>query len=118
MHYTGREGDILSYSCNRGVLDNGEPRCITFGGVTVDGAVAREVLRLVQPGAIEAAVVANEDEARKQDDVLETLKRDLEAARYGAHRAWKQYDATDPENRLVADDSSDAGIRLYSRLKH
>ena len=104
VHYTGREGDILRYSCYRGWLNNGEPRCITFGGVTVDGAVAQEVLRIVQPGAIEAAVAASKDEARKQDEVLEALKRDLEAARYAAHRAWKQYDATDPENRLVADE--------------
>ena len=104
VHYTGREGDILRYSCNRGWLDNGEPRCITFGGVTVDGAVAQEVLRVVQPGAIEAAVAASEHEARKQDEVLEVLKRDLEAARYGAHRAWKQYNTADPENRLVADE--------------
>ncbi len=104
VHYTGREGDILRYSCYRGWLDNGEPRCITFGGVTVDGAVARAVLRVIQPGAIEAAVAASEDEARQQDEVLEALERDLEAARYGAHRAWKQYDAADPENRLVADE--------------
>ncbi len=33
---------------------------------------------------------------------LEALGRDLEAARYAAKRAWKQYDASDPENRLVA----------------
>jgi hypothetical protein len=81
LHYIGREGDILRYSCYRGWLDNGEPRCITFGGVAIDGAVAQEVLQIVPPGAIEAAVVASEDEARQQDEVLEALKRDLEAAR-------------------------------------
>src|ERR1700730_16121014 len=30
--------------------------------------------------------------------------RDLEAAQYAARRAQKQYDATDPDNRLVADE--------------
>jgi hypothetical protein len=34
--------------------------------------------------------------------VLEALRRDLEAARYAARRAQRQYDGTDPENRLVA----------------
>ena len=29
-------------------------------------------------------------------------KRDLEAARYAADRAFRQYDAADPANRLVA----------------
>ncbi len=32
------------------------------------------------------------------------LERDSEAARYSARRAQKQYDAADPENRLVADE--------------
>lgn len=32
----------------------------------------------------------------------EALSRDLEAARYAADRAFRQYDATDPANRLVA----------------
>ena len=35
---------------------------------------------------------------------MEALQRDLEAAHYAARRAGKQYDATDPENRLVADE--------------
>jgi hypothetical protein len=32
------------------------------------------------------------------------LQRDLQAARYLAQRAQRQYDAADPENRLVADE--------------
>jgi hypothetical protein len=58
----------------------------------------------VQPGAIEAAVLAAQEEERHQDDVLQALEHDLEAARYQASRARKQYDAVDPENRLVADE--------------
>jgi hypothetical protein len=34
--------------------------------------------------------------------VRDALKRDLEAARYAADRAFQQYDATDPANRPVA----------------
>ena len=104
VHYTGRDADVLRYSCFRGWLDKGEPRCISLGGVGVDEAISLEVLRVVQPGAVEAAVLANREEARKRDEVLEALKRDLEAARYAANRAWKQYDATDPENRLVTEE--------------
>ena len=32
------------------------------------------------------------------------LERDLQAARYAASRAQRQYDAADPENRLVTDE--------------
>jgi hypothetical protein len=87
----------------RGV-EQSDPRCIAFGGEAVDEAIAREILRVVQPGAIEAAILASEGTARKYDEMLEALKRDLEAARYAARRAQKQYDTADPGNRLVADE--------------
>ncbi|HUS97273.1 MAG TPA: hypothetical protein VMX97_11080 [Hyphomicrobiaceae bacterium] len=60
------------------------------------------MLEVVQPAAVEAAALASEEEAHQRDDVLETLRRELEAARYAAQRAQRQYDAADPENRLVA----------------
>src|SRR6266511_1160309 len=81
---------------------HGEPRCIAFGGLRVDDAIGEQVLRAVEPGAIEAALQANRDEMRRRDDVLEAMRRALQAARYAADRAFRQYDAADPENRLGA----------------
>jgi DNA invertase Pin-like site-specific DNA recombinase len=101
VRYTGSGHDVLRYSCFRGWLDNGEPRCIAFGGISVDEAISREVLRVVQPAAIEASVLASQELGRQQDDILDALHRDVEAARYAAERAQRQYDASDPENRLV-----------------
>jgi len=104
VRYTGNHHDVLRYSCSRGWLDNGQPRCIAFGGVAVDAAIGRELLRVLEPAAIEAALMAHEEQAHKRDEVLAALERDLEAARYSARRAQKQFDATDPDNRLVADE--------------
>ena len=104
VQYSGERGDIVRYDCKRGWLDNGQPRCIAFGGTTVDEAIGQQLLRVVQPAAVESAIMASEEEVRKRDEVLEALKRDLEAARYAAQRAQKQYDHADPENRLVADE--------------
>ncbi len=101
VRYTGSSHDVLRYSCIRGWLDNGEPRCIAFGGITVDEAIGREVLGVIQPAAIEASVLASEERVRQKDDILEALERDLEAARYVLQRTQRQYDAADPENRLV-----------------
>jgi DNA invertase Pin-like site-specific DNA recombinase len=101
VRYTGNRHNVLRYTCNRGWLDNGEARCIAFGGIPVDEAIAREVLRVVQPAAIEAAIQASQQEARLRDQVLEALRRDLEAAQYAAQRTQRQFDAADPENRLV-----------------
>jgi hypothetical protein len=58
----------------------------------------------VQPAAIDAAVLASDEASRQQDEVLQAWTRELEAARYAAQRAQKQFDATDPDNRLVADE--------------
>jgi len=101
VHYTGARHDVARYACHRAWLDKGQPRCISFGGSRVDAAVAEAVLRVVQPTAIEAAIVAHREETSQQDEVRATLTRDLEAARYAASRAQRQYDASDPENRLV-----------------
>lgn len=101
VYYTGT-GHYLRYACVRGWLDQGEPKCIGFGGTNVDEAISQQLLRVVQPAAVEAAIMACEEEVHKRDEVLAALERDLEAARYAAQRAQKQYDHTDPENRLVA----------------
>jgi DNA invertase Pin-like site-specific DNA recombinase len=104
VHYTGRHHDVLRYGCRRGWLDNGEPTCIAFGGIPVDEEIGRQVRRVLQPAAVEAAVQAHREEQQHRDEVQAALERDLEAARYAANRAWKQFDAADPENRLVADE--------------
>jgi len=102
--YTGNGPFVLRYACNRGRLDNGDRPCVSFAGLTLDETIATEVLRVVEPAAVEAAVLASKEESSQQDAALGALQRDLEAAKYSAHRAAKQYDATDPENRLVADE--------------
>ena len=102
VYYTGRDHNMLRYACRRGLLDNGEASCIAFGGTAADEVLSQQLLRVVQPGALEAALLSARDVGREQDEVLAALARDLEAARYAANRAWKQYDATDPDNRLVA----------------
>ena len=77
---------------------------MTAASPTVDAAIGGQFLRVVHPAAVESAMFASEEEARRKDEVLEALRRDLEAARYAAQRAHKQYDRTDPDNRLVADE--------------
>lgn len=102
VRYTGTGHNIPRYSCWRGLLDNGEPRCIAFGGLRVDDAIEEALLRVVEPGAIAAAVEAEAQAASRRDQVRDALVRDLEAARYSADRAFRQYDVIDPQNRLVA----------------
>ena len=101
VRYTGTKHNIPRYSCCRGHIDNGEPRCIAFGGLRVDDAIETALLKVVEPGAIAAAIAAEAEAGHRRDQVREALLRDLEAARYAADRAFRQYDAADPANRLV-----------------
>ena len=102
IQYSGTRGQIPRYCCKRGQMDYGEPSCIGFGGLRVDDVVEEAVLQVVQPGAVQAAVVAEEQARSRRDEAREAMVRELEAARYAADRAFRQYDAADPENRLVA----------------
>jgi DNA invertase Pin-like site-specific DNA recombinase len=101
LRYTGAKHQIPRYSCSRSWSDHGEPRCIAFGGLRVDDAIEEAILSVVGPGAIAAALAAEKEADQRRDQVQEALGRDLEAARYAADRAHRQYDAADPENRLV-----------------
>src|SRR5882757_9767159 len=81
IRYTGAKHNIPRYSCSRGWLDNGEPRCIAFGGLRVDDAIEEALLAVVGPGAIEAAIAAEKEAGHRRDQVREALARDLQAAR-------------------------------------
>ena len=67
-------------------------------GLSLEEAVSRELRTVLEPAAIEAAVLASEQENGQQDEIISALKRELEAAQYNARRAEKQYDATDPQD--------------------
>jgi DNA invertase Pin-like site-specific DNA recombinase len=102
VYYKGPGGEVVRYACPRAQLDNKEARCIAFAGAPIDAGVAAQLLCVVRPAAIEAAMLATERQAHAHSEILDTLRRDLEAACYRAQRAERQYEATDPENRLVA----------------
>lgn len=99
-------------------LDKGEPTCIGFAGLAVDEAVTKEILRVVQPAAIEAATMASLEQSCRVDEVVAALQRDLQAARYSAQRAQNQYDLADPAKTCVPNTSSSRLRRLLGRTSH
>lgn len=74
------------------------------------------MLGVVGPGTVAASMAAGEQATRRRDQAREALDRDLEAARYVADRAFRQYDATDPANRLVAGDLEARWNRALARV--
>ncbi len=117
VRYTGKKHNIPRYSCWRGLLDNGEARCIAFGGLRVDDAIEHALLQVVSPGAIAAAEAAARQAVSQRDQVRSALCRDLEAAQYTADRAFRQYNASDPENRLVTAELETRWNRALQRVQ-
>ena len=116
LRYSGAQHHIPRYSCSRAWMDNGGPHCIAFGGLRIDDAVEEALLGVVGPGAIAAATAAAEQATRQWDQVRHALGRDLEAAHYAVDRAFRQYDAADPANRLVAGELEARWNRSLARV--
>jgi hypothetical protein len=50
----------------------------------VDDTITKQVLEVVRPAAVEAALLASKEQVQRHDDAIAALRRDLEAARYAA----------------------------------
>jgi hypothetical protein len=90
------------YYCQGANVNHGTERCISFGGLRADEAVGSEVVRVLKPLGIDAAVKALEAQASAMSAGRRQLELALAQARYEAAHARRQYDAVDPANRLVA----------------
>jgi len=102
LRYSGPEGTYPVYVCVADQISEGLPKCQEVRALAVDTEVERLILQALSPDRIALAVAAL-GEVEKETQTMErqwSLKR--ERARYDAERARRQYDAVEPENRLVA----------------
>lgn len=102
LGYSGPHGDYPVYRCRADKGQRAEPLCQEVRALAVDAEVERLVLAALVPDQVALAVAAL-GELEQEARLLErqwALKR--ERVRYEAERARRQYDAVEPENRLVA----------------
>ena len=105
VNYTSRSTGGISqpvYRCDRANVMLGQRRCMMFGGLRIDAAVVRELIRAVEPMAIEAAVLAERRQMERQAEQRRILELELQQACYEASLAERRYAACDPDNRLIA----------------
>jgi surface antigen len=100
--YSGTHGQIPRCACHGGRVNRGSAACLSVGSVRVDQAVVTQVLDAIQPAGLQAALAAREQALHEDETKRHAVELALEKARYEARRAQRQFDATDPENRLVA----------------
>jgi DNA invertase Pin-like site-specific DNA recombinase len=100
--YVGKDMVRPRYRCDRPNQMLGLPRCLGFGGTRVDAAIAAELVRALEPMAIEAAMEAERMHMESQNERRHIVELELQQARYEAALAERRYAACDPDNRLIA----------------
>jgi DNA invertase Pin-like site-specific DNA recombinase len=92
----------LRYTCQRHALDYAAPACQSLTGEPLEQLVADQVLQVVTPASLELSLRATAECERERAALEKQWQLRLERARQDTARAHRQYNAVEPENRLVA----------------
>jgi DNA invertase Pin-like site-specific DNA recombinase len=93
---------VPNYSCVRGNQLYGTGRCQSVGGRRIERVVLDQVFEALRPAGIEATLRAIEHAGGDYQARVRSVELELERAQIHAERARRQFDACEPENRLVA----------------
>jgi DNA invertase Pin-like site-specific DNA recombinase len=100
--YAARERRKPSYICNRQYHDGAAHTCQSMSAQPIDDAVAALFLEAMVPAQIELALQVVDDLRAEKHALQQQWEQQLQQARYAAQLAQRQYDAVDPDHRLVA----------------
>ena len=98
--YPGRSN--IHYKCDTHRHTGEEKVCHGLKAAAIDGLVSDQVLRALEPAALELNLAAIADIERDRERLHHHWRQRLERARFEVERAERQYQAVEPENRLVA----------------
>lgn len=101
--YSGAKGNCPRYMCARAKqLYGAEKACQSLGGRRLEERVLEEVFAVLEPAALSATIQALQQAEAHHATRLRTFELSVERARFETQRARRQFDACEPENRLVA----------------
>jgi DNA invertase Pin-like site-specific DNA recombinase len=101
IRYLGQAGRP-GYACGGHKLNYDAPPCLQLAAGPLDAFVSRQVLRALEPAALELSLQAGADLERERERLARHWQQRRERAAYEVGRAARQYQAVEPENRLVA----------------
>jgi len=90
------------YRCERHLEQASEPACHGLEAAGVDALLADQVQRVLEPAALTLHLQVLKDHQQERQRLEAHWAKRLERARYESDRAERQYQAVEPENRLVA----------------
>jgi DNA invertase Pin-like site-specific DNA recombinase len=100
MHAGYRSKAKPYYECMRRKLEGSS--CCGLGAAAVDDLVSQQLLRALEPAALELSLQAMRNVHQERERLHHHWEQRLERAVQEAQRAERQYHAVEPENRLVA----------------
>jgi DNA invertase Pin-like site-specific DNA recombinase/predicted DNA-binding transcriptional regulator AlpA len=101
--YSGPQGNSPRYVCARAQQLYGTgPGCQSIGGGRLEKTILEQLFAILEPASLEATAKALAEADAHYRQRLAAFELAVERARYEAERAHRQYDAVEPENRLVA----------------
>jgi hypothetical protein len=101
--YSGKDGRVPRYACVRAHhLHGSGSACQSLGGLRLDNAIAEAFLEAATPAGAAASAEAVAELERQHEERLQGQRLALERAEFEAERARRQFDACEPEHRLVA----------------
>lgn len=92
----------LRYCCQRQAFDHGTKTCQSLIGEPLEQLITQQVLRAVEPASLQLSIAAVEQSKRDRAKLDGVWQLRLQRAQQEVDRAFRQYNAVEPENRLVA----------------
>jgi DNA invertase Pin-like site-specific DNA recombinase len=102
VRYSGPNNEYPVYCCRADKDQTAVPLCQEVRAGPVDDLIAEAFLEALAPDQIKIAIAAVDQMAQEARQLEQQWSLRRERARYDAERARRQYDAVEPENRLVA----------------
>jgi len=102
MHYSGSQSQYPVYICRYARQELQNSHCQEIRALGLDAEIESLILATLAPDKIALAMSALEQIEEEQATLRQQWQIRLERARYETERARRQYNAVEPENRLVA----------------
>jgi DNA invertase Pin-like site-specific DNA recombinase len=103
VNYSGPGGRVVRYVCAQGLRLYGSTHtCQSLSGHRLEAAVVEQMFTVLAPAALAATAAALVEAKDQNVRRLRVFELAVERARFDAERARRQFDAVEPENRLVA----------------
>jgi DNA invertase Pin-like site-specific DNA recombinase len=79
-----------------------EPRCASLHAPSIDQVVVQAFFEAIQPAQLDALTAVLAEQEAERERLSQQWNERLKRVEYEVHLARRQYDAVDPDNRLVA----------------